>query len=325
MNALTIDVPEITRLPALIDRATQRLADARTSAEVLEAKHIAEAALHYARITKAANETHADCLRIIIRAETRIAIEIDEGQARGDVATRGNPNVRGADNSEVQLDDLGVSRQRLSEWRETRDAGAGVVEDAIRSALADGRAPTKADVKRAVDGKPHVSNNSGNNEWYTPPEFIKAAREAMGAIDVDPASSAVANRTVGAATFYNVDDDGLTKPWRGNVWMNPPYAQPLIAQFCEAVGAKYDAKEIKRACVLVNNATETAWFQRLLDSASAVCFPQGRVKFHDADGYPSGMPLQGQAIVYMGESPFRFARAFHEFGEVLMVDEDTRQ
>ena len=52
-------------LPALIDRAGQRLLGARTSGEVLEAKYIAEAALHYARVTKAANDTQADCLRII--------------------------------------------------------------------------------------------------------------------------------------------------------------------------------------------------------------------------------------------------------------------
>lgn len=49
-------------LPGLLARAGQRLLDARTSAEVLEAKKLAEAALHYAKVTKAANETHADCI-----------------------------------------------------------------------------------------------------------------------------------------------------------------------------------------------------------------------------------------------------------------------
>jgi hypothetical protein len=36
--------------------------------------------LHYVKVTKAANETHADCLHIIIRAESRIADEVDRGQ-----------------------------------------------------------------------------------------------------------------------------------------------------------------------------------------------------------------------------------------------------
>ena len=64
-------------LPALLSRAGQRLLYARTSAQVLEAKKIAELALHYAKVTNAANETHADCLRIITRAEMRMADEVD--------------------------------------------------------------------------------------------------------------------------------------------------------------------------------------------------------------------------------------------------------
>jgi len=167
-------------------------------------------------------------------------------------------------------------------------------------------------------GKPHVAHNSGNNEWYTPPALIQAAREAMGTIQVDPASSPVANKTIQAETFYTADDNGLAKPWRGNVWMNPPYAQPLVAQFSEAVADKFDKKEIKRACVLVNNATETAWFQRMLASASAVCFIRGRVRFLDERGEPSGAPLQGQAVIYLGENPYRFAKSFGELGTVLL-------
>lgn len=314
--------PEAIGLPALIDRVLARLAGARSSAEVLEAKAMAEAALHYAKLTSATNETHADCLRIIVRAEMRMATEIDRGQERGHVATRqGRPtSVQLADSSSpTTLDDLGVSKQRLSEWRDVRDAGEGVVEQAIESALADGRAPTKADIHRAVQGKPHVSNNSGENEWYTPPDLIAAAREAMGAINVDPASSATANRTVKADTYWTADDDGLTKRWSGNVWMNPPYAQPLIARFAEAVCEKYDAKEIKRACVLVNNATETAWFQPMLARASAQCWLKGRVKFLNPAGDPSGQPLQGQVVLYLGDNPFRFARSFADLG-VVKVD-----
>src|SRR6266511_2244619 len=76
----------VCSLPALIDRARSRLAEARTSAEVLEARAAAKAALHYAKLLEVANETQADCLSIIKRAELRMADEIDAAQQRGEVA-----------------------------------------------------------------------------------------------------------------------------------------------------------------------------------------------------------------------------------------------
>jgi hypothetical protein len=75
---------------------------------VLEVKHVAEAALHYAKVTGAANEAHADCLRIITRAEIRMAREIDAAQERGEVATPGQrSNVRTSDISNMA--DLGAA------------------------------------------------------------------------------------------------------------------------------------------------------------------------------------------------------------------------
>ncbi len=163
----------------------------------------------------------------------------------------------------------------------------------------------------------HVANNSGNNEWYTPIKYIQLARSAMGEIDLDPASSEMANKTVGAGTYFTSDDNGLTKTWHGRVWMNPPYAQPLMNEFAEAVSFKYEEGEIEQACILINNATETQWFQRIIKSANAVCFPKKRIRFIDTYGNP-GAPLQGQAIIYMGDRIDEFLSAFESEGVVLV-------
>lgn len=148
---------------------------------------------------------------------------------------------------------------------------------------------------------PHVSHNAGEHEWYTPKEYIELAREVMGGIDCDPASSAKANDTVKARVFYTVEDDGLHKPWSGNVWLNPPYGQPFIAQFVEKLLAGLIAGHIRQACVLVNNATETVWGQQLMERSTAILFPKSRVKFIDMHGNPSrSSPLQGQMLLYYG-------------------------
>ena len=50
-------------------------------------------------------------------------------------------------------------------------------------------------------------------EWYTPAKYLHAAREVMGAIDLDPASSTLANTVIQAETYYDEETNGLDKPW----------------------------------------------------------------------------------------------------------------
>ncbi|MBF2051936.1 MAG: ParB N-terminal domain-containing protein [Candidatus Sericytochromatia bacterium] len=170
--------------------------------------------------------------------------------------------------------------------------------------------------------RPHVVNNSGNNEWYTPAQFVEAARVVMGSIDVDPASSEIANQTVKAKIFYTAETNGLDKPWPGNVWLNPPYSQPLLGQFIDALLEKLESGEVGHAIVLLNNATETATHQKLLSCRrlNAVCFPKGRIKFLDETGQPVNSPLQGQMIAYLSslrQHPADFEGEFKQYGAVL--------
>lgn len=65
-------------------------------------------------------------------------------------------------------------------------------------------------------------HSSESAEWFTPPEIIEAARVTMGGIDLDPASSVVANRTVGAAAYFDVAHNGFKRAWNGRVFLNPP-------------------------------------------------------------------------------------------------------
>ena len=169
------------------------------------------------------------------------------------------------------------------------------------------------DIPELSIDRPHVSFNSGDNEWYTPPEYIETARRVMGDIDLDPASSAIANRTVQAAAFYSADDSGLLHDWAGRVWMNPPYASELITKFCDKLTRHVQAGDVTECIILVNNATETKWFGQLISVADAIVFTSGRVRFLKPDG-EQGAPLQGQAVLYSGPHSTEFIVEFSKFG-----------
>ena len=70
---------------------------------------------------------------------------------------------------------------------------AGIQAGVIRSDM------EQEDAKKLLGHNVHALKAfSGNNEYYTPGQFIEAAREVMGEIDLDPASCALAQETVRA-------------------------------------------------------------------------------------------------------------------------------
>jgi phage N-6-adenine-methyltransferase len=157
----------------------------------------------------------------------------------------------------------------------------------------------------------HVSDDS--YEWYTPAEYIEAARRVMGGIDLDPATCKEANEVVKAEYIYTQDDDGLSCEWFGRVWLNPPYNMPNIENFTAQAHDLYRSKYIEQAVVLVNNATDAAWFHALMENYP-VCFTRGRVKYW---GPNASQARQGQAIFYLGDNIQVFKKEFSKFGLVM--------
>ena len=160
----------------------------------------------------------------------------------------------------------------------------------------------------------HVSQYSGIYEWYSPLDYVEAARAVMGGIDVDPASTELANVQIQATTFYTSEDDGLAQDWSGRVWMNPPYAQPLITQFCTKLAKSVQSGAVSQAVVYANNATETEWFHLLTPVATAICLPEGRLACWRPGNQPDAIPLQGQVVIYAGQNVRKFADKFTALG-----------
>lgn len=156
---------------------------------------------------------------------------------------------------------------------------------------------------------------SDQNDWRTPRKFLDAARRVLGAIDLDPASSAEANETVQASIFYTEDDDGLKQPWKGRVWLNPPYGGQARG-FIERLIREYEVGNVSAGLALINShPTETKWFQELF--RYSVCFIRGRIDFGGPSREVSTSSTHGSAIAYLGADLDGFVREFTQFGAVV--------
>jgi phage N-6-adenine-methyltransferase len=227
---------------------------------------------------------------------------------------------------------IGVTDTPISELPTLAEAGidknlaklarkcAAVPEEKFESILAERRATMEAaNAKVTVDllggSKTRGTQGTGENEWYTPADIIHDARAVLGVIDLDPASSEQAQRIVQALQYFTLADDGLKRMWHGNVWLNPPYAQPHIEDFADKMIAEIDAARVVSAIMLTHNYTDTAWFQKLAGRANPVCFPKGRIRFEAPDGTLAS-PTQGQAFFYFGKDVPKFSEVFSPLGFV---------
>jgi hypothetical protein len=176
-------LPRVESLPRLIEEAASALANARTAAEVLDARDRANvvyvAAKMAARLAKAkdAHDTviaacrkaQADALVIEAQAQCRLADEYDAAQERGEAKKAGKPkrNIIPNENNIAAVDDIGLTSKQVHEARIVRDAekqNPGVVRKTVEEKLQTGEEPTRADVKRATTPKPRMTEAEFDRE-----------------------------------------------------------------------------------------------------------------------------------------------------------------
>lgn len=119
----------------------------------------------------------------------------------------------------------------------------------------------------------HQSTGFANDEWITPPEIIKA----LGPFALDPCAAHPAPWPT-AAQHFTKHDGGLTRAWKGFVWLNPPYGNTgeWLARL-----ADHD----KGGIALIFARTETrVFFEQVWGKATALLFLEGRLHFHHLDG-----------------------------------------
>ncbi len=222
--------------------------------------------------------------------------------------------------AERLAEQLGVSERTIRNdgaFAEAVETLKPYVPDIAERAMTGDIPSRKAVVEAAKEPEAathQLISQSNSNEWYTPREYIEAARVVMGDIDLDPATCETAQKWIQARTYHTEETDGLAHDWSGRVWLNPPWGRATPA-FIDKLMAELNAGHVTECIVLVNaHATDTGWFSRLWDGL--LCFTDHRINYISPHGPKSGS-THGSVFVYFGSHSAEFIREFDGWGAIV--------
>ena len=142
---------------------------------------------------------------------------------------------------------------------------------------------------------------SKRSDWATPQDLFDKLNEEFN-FDIDLCADATNAK---CKRYYSIEDDALSKTWKGYCWMNPPYGREISKWIQKAYHAA--AKPTRSnplggdatVVCLLPSRTDTKWWHDYVMKADTVRFIKGRLKF---DGHKNSAPFPS-AIVIFGNYP----------------------
>jgi hypothetical protein len=119
--------------------------------------------------------------------------------------------------------------------------------------------------------------------------------------------------SVPAVKHFTINDDGLSRPWNGRVYLNPPYS--YIARWTQKLLAEHESGNVHEAIALVPARVDTAWFRPF----GRAVFVSGRLKFSNSENsapFPS-------ALLYLGQRWNNFKEQFADIGHAWVKECET--
>ena len=136
-----------------------------------------------------------------------------------------------------------------------------------------------------------VMFSSATDNWSTPQDFFdKLNDEFHFTLDV-----CADENNHKCEHYYTKEIDGLSSPWIGTVWCNPPYGRKIG----EWVRRAYISSQIGSATVvmLLPARTDTRWFHDYIynKSNTEIRFIKGRLKF---GGCKNSAPFPSMVVIF---------------------------
>ena len=131
--------------------------------------------------------------------------------------------------------------------------------------------------------------SSKTDLWETPQDlFDKLNNEFHFTLDV-----CATQENAKCDSFYTKEQDGLSQPWKGVVWCNPPYGKQIGSWVRRGFFASLSGNTV---VMLLPARTDTRWFHEYIYGKAEIRFIRGRLKF---GGSKNSAPFPSMVVVFM--------------------------
>ena len=135
-----------------------------------------------------------------------------------------------------------------------------------------------------------VMFSSATDNWATPQDFFDELNAEFH-FDLDVCADEINHK---CDRYYTKEQDGLTMPWKGIVWCNPPYGREIGKWVRRALFASINGATV---VMLIPARTDTKWFHDYIYKRDNVeiRFVKGRLKFGNSK---NSAPFPSMVVVF---------------------------
>lgn len=135
-----------------------------------------------------------------------------------------------------------------------------------------------------------VMFSSATDNWATPQDFFDNLNAEFH-FDLDVCADESNHK---CDKYYTKEQDGLTMPWTGIVWCNPPYGREIGLWVRKALFASVGGATV---VMLIPARTDTKWFHDYIYKRGNVeiRFVRGRLKFGNSK---NSAPFPSMVVVF---------------------------
>jgi len=138
-----------------------------------------------------------------------------------------------------------------------------------------------------------VMFSSATDMWATPQDFFDRLNEEYHfTLDV-----CATTQNAKCGRYYTKEQDGLSQPWDGVCWCNPPYGREIGKWVEKAYQSAMDGNA--DVVMLLPARTDTKWFHDYIYGKAEIRFVKGRLKFGDS---MNSAPFPSMVVIFNGQA-----------------------